>query len=101
MASVSPTTVTPFLAAGPSKTSGPLIILRHTVAGRSAGIVLRPLTRRPQVARRGVLDYLALQEMDTPRLRRRELAILLFSVLIRGADLDWYEPGDVWGKVAQ
>lgn len=33
-------------------------------------------------------------------LGRRELAVLLCSVLMRGAGLDWYEQGDTWAKVA-
>lgn len=33
-------------------------------------------------------------------LGRRELALLLFSVLLRAAGQDWYEQGDVWAKVA-
>ncbi|MGC3862312.1 methyltransferase, FxLD system [Micromonospora chersina] len=33
-------------------------------------------------------------------LGRRELAILVSSVLMRSAGLDWYEQGDVWAKVA-
>ena len=37
---------------------------------------------------------------DPPGLGRRELAILLFSVLMRAAGLDLYEQGDVWAKVA-
>ncbi|MBQ1041489.1 methyltransferase, FxLD system [Micromonospora sp. C72] len=32
-------------------------------------------------------------------LGRRELAVLLCSVLMRSAGLDWYEQGDVWAKV--
>ncbi|MCX5206720.1 methyltransferase, FxLD system [Streptomyces sp. NBC_00237] len=34
------------------------------------------------------------------RLGRRELALLLPSVAMRAAGLDWYEQGDVWAKVA-
>ncbi|MFF0659232.1 methyltransferase, FxLD system [Micromonospora tulbaghiae] len=34
-------------------------------------------------------------------LGRRELAVLLCSVLMRSAGLDWYEQGDVWAKVAE
>lgn len=32
---------------------------------------------------------------------RRELAILLCCALLHGADLDWYEQGDVWARVAE
>ncbi|MFC5835345.1 thiopeptide-type bacteriocin biosynthesis protein [Nonomuraea insulae] len=31
---------------------------------------------------------------------RRELSILLCTALLRSAGLDWYEQGDVWGRVA-
>lgn len=34
-------------------------------------------------------------------LGKRELAVLLCSVLMRSAGLDWYEQGDVWAKVAE
>lgn len=37
---------------------------------------------------------------DSAPLGRRELAVLLCSVLMRSAGLDWYEQGDVWAKVA-
>ncbi|WP_433498861.1 thiopeptide-type bacteriocin biosynthesis protein [Sphaerimonospora sp. CA-214678] len=32
--------------------------------------------------------------------RRRELSILLCTILLRSAGLDWYEQGDVWARVA-
>ncbi|MDT5025271.1 MAG: protein-L-isoaspartate(D-aspartate) O-methyltransferase, partial [Micromonosporaceae bacterium] len=52
---------------------------------------------------RNILDHLARQQAqpDTSGLGRRELVILLCSVLMRGAGLDWYEQGDVWARVAQ
>ncbi|MFF3640439.1 methyltransferase, FxLD system [Streptomyces sp. NPDC002564] len=34
-------------------------------------------------------------------LGRRETAVVLCSAMMRAAGLDWYEQGDVWGKVAQ
>ncbi|SCF28898.1 protein-L-isoaspartate(D-aspartate) O-methyltransferase [Micromonospora purpureochromogenes] len=34
-------------------------------------------------------------------LGRRESAVLLCSVLMRSAGLDWYEQGDVWAKVTE
>ncbi|MFG2153195.1 methyltransferase, FxLD system [[Kitasatospora] papulosa] len=43
---------------------------------------------------------------DLPRqqaaggLGRRELAVLLLSVAMRAAGLDWYEQGDVWARIA-
>ncbi|MGH3991220.1 MAG: thiopeptide-type bacteriocin biosynthesis protein, partial [Pseudonocardiaceae bacterium] len=33
--------------------------------------------------------------------RRRELSILLCSILMRGAGQDWYEQGDIWARVAE
>lgn len=33
--------------------------------------------------------------------RRRELALLLATELLRAAGLDWYEQGDVWARVAE
>lgn len=53
---------------------------------------------------RCILDYLDRQwaaAPGAPDLGRRELAILLFSVLLRAAGQDWYEQGDVWAKVAE
>ncbi|MEV4210165.1 methyltransferase, FxLD system [Micromonospora sp. NPDC049662] len=38
---------------------------------------------------------------ESAPLGRRELAVVLCSVLMRGAGLDWYEQGDVWAKVAE
>ncbi|MFV2104082.1 thiopeptide-type bacteriocin biosynthesis protein [Micromonospora sp. LOL_024] len=49
---------------------------------------------------RHVLDYLATTAADPTARRRRELAILLTSTLLRAAGLDWYEQGDVWHRVA-
>ncbi|RKF24704.1 methyltransferase, FxLD system [Micromonospora globbae] len=37
---------------------------------------------------------------DSATLGRRELAVLLCSVLMRSAGLDWFEQGDVWAKVS-
>ncbi|RPF39389.1 methyltransferase, FxLD system [Streptomyces sp. TLI_185] len=34
------------------------------------------------------------------RLGRRETAVLLISALMRAANLDWFEQGDVWAKAA-
>jgi protein-L-isoaspartate(D-aspartate) O-methyltransferase len=33
-------------------------------------------------------------------LGQRETTVLLFSAMLRAAGLDWFEQGDVWGKVA-
>jgi protein-L-isoaspartate(D-aspartate) O-methyltransferase len=52
---------------------------------------------------RCVLEHLAHLRTDrrrAPNLGVRELAILLPSVAMRAAGLDWYEQGDVWAKVA-
>jgi protein-L-isoaspartate(D-aspartate) O-methyltransferase len=53
---------------------------------------------------RHILDYLALAGAAAPgelRAGRREVAVLLSSVLMRGAHQDWYEQGDVWAKVTR
>ncbi|MEU8305934.1 methyltransferase, FxLD system [Actinomadura sp. NPDC048955] len=50
-----------------------------------------------------VLQHLAqsgLPRRNPPDLGRRELAVLLPSVAMRAAGLDWFEQGDVWAKVA-
>lgn len=50
---------------------------------------------------RHFLEYLARQQSGRPDpLGRRELAVLMLSVAMRAAGLDWYEQGDVWAKVA-
>ncbi|MEW1687524.1 methyltransferase, FxLD system [Streptomyces sp. NPDC091265] len=50
---------------------------------------------------RHVLDHLARQQaVGDPGLGRRELAVLLLSVAMRAAGLDWYEQGDVWARIA-
>ncbi|MGI9003311.1 MAG: thiopeptide-type bacteriocin biosynthesis protein [Pseudonocardia sp.] len=33
--------------------------------------------------------------------QRRELSVLLCSILMRGAGQDWYEQGDIWARVAE
>lgn len=33
--------------------------------------------------------------------QRRELSILLCSILMRGAAQDWYEQGDIWARVTE
>ena len=53
---------------------------------------------------RSILDHLDRQSTAAPvapDLGRHELAILLFSVLMRAAGQDWYEQSDVWSKVAE
>jgi len=48
---------------------------------------------------RNILSYLSRHGPEmTPG--RRELSILLCSVLMRGAGQDWYEQGDIWHRVA-
>ena len=44
--------------------------------------------------------HLLLDLSPATTLGRRELAVLLCSVLMRGAGLDWYEQGDTWAKIA-
>jgi thiopeptide-type bacteriocin biosynthesis protein len=46
----------------------------------------------------GVLDYL---RHDSPGLGRRELSVLLLSGLMRAAELDTFECGDVFDRVAR
>lgn len=46
------------------------------------------------------LGVLELAAADGTGLGRRELSVLLCSALMRGADLEWYERGDVWDRVA-
>ncbi|WP_328973914.1 thiopeptide-type bacteriocin biosynthesis protein [Streptomyces sp. NBC_00239] len=45
---------------------------------------------------RDLVNYL-LKEDD----RRREMSLLLCSLLMRSAGLDWYEQGDVWARVSE
>ncbi|WP_433234829.1 methyltransferase, FxLD system [Actinomadura nitritigenes] len=49
---------------------------------------------------RYILEYLARRRTGTHGLRARELGILLGTVMMRGANQDWYEQGDVWARVA-
>jgi protein-L-isoaspartate(D-aspartate) O-methyltransferase len=50
---------------------------------------------------RGILDHLARRRAAVTReLRAREIGVLLFCVLMRSAELDWFEQGDVWARVA-
>jgi len=35
-----------------------------------------------------------------PALGQREISVMLCSVMLRAAGLDWYEQGDVWAKIA-
>lgn len=46
----------------------------------------------------GVLDYV---RAPTPHIGRRELSIMLLHALLHGAELDWFERGDVFHRVAQ
>ncbi|MET8139885.1 thiopeptide-type bacteriocin biosynthesis protein [Sphaerisporangium sp. NPDC005288] len=46
----------------------------------------------------GVLDY---ARQNAPDLGRRELSILLVNALLQAADLDWFERGDVFARVAK
>jgi thiopeptide-type bacteriocin biosynthesis protein len=42
-----------------------------------------------------------LAHVSSGRDQRRELTILLCSVLMRAAGQDWYEQGDIWARVAE
>ncbi|QDY79132.1 thiopeptide-type bacteriocin biosynthesis protein [Streptomyces qinzhouensis] len=48
---------------------------------------------------RGLLTYLRDGDQDAGG-HRREISLLLCSILMRTAGLDWYEQGDVWARVA-
>ncbi len=53
---------------------------------------------------RHILAYLNSNRATTSGGRsdqRRELSILLCSILMRGAGQDWYEQGDIWARVAE
>ena len=53
---------------------------------------------------RHILAYLGSDRATTSGGRsdqRRELSILLCSILMRGAGQDWYEQGDIWARVAK
>ncbi|MDX3587288.1 methyltransferase, FxLD system [Streptomyces europaeiscabiei] len=43
--------------------------------------------------------HLLTHKLSPMHLGRRETAVLLASVMMRGAGLDWFEQGDVWAKV--
>ncbi|ANW19636.1 thiopeptide-type bacteriocin biosynthesis protein [Streptomyces clavuligerus] len=47
---------------------------------------------------RGLLTHL--RDDEAAGGHRREISLLLCSTLMRAADLDWYEQGDVWARVA-
>jgi thiopeptide-type bacteriocin biosynthesis protein len=48
---------------------------------------------------RGLLAYLQ-GEDGAASGHRREMSLMLCSILMRSASLDWYEQGDVWARVA-
>ncbi|MGH3926514.1 MAG: thiopeptide-type bacteriocin biosynthesis protein, partial [Pseudonocardiaceae bacterium] len=52
---------------------------------------------------RHILAYLGNDRATTAGCgdRRRELSILLCSILMRGAGQDWYEQGDIWARVVE
>ncbi|RCG22456.1 methyltransferase, FxLD system [Sphaerisporangium album] len=73
----------------------------HAFGGSAAMRAAHDLFARDSL---NILGYLGRQRAvppGTPCLGRREVGILLCSVLMRGARQDWYEQGDVWAKVAQ
>jgi thiopeptide-type bacteriocin biosynthesis protein len=52
---------------------------------------------------RHILAYLASDRATTTGAedQRRELSILLCSILMRSAQQDWHEQGDIWARVAE
>jgi thiopeptide-type bacteriocin biosynthesis protein len=52
---------------------------------------------------RHILGYVRRTLPPAPAIRdsRRELTVLLCSALMRAADQDWYEQGDIWARVSQ
>jgi thiopeptide-type bacteriocin biosynthesis protein len=51
---------------------------------------------------RHILGYLGRERANSGRSdQRRELSLLLCSILMRGAVQDWYEQGDIWARVAE
>lgn len=57
-----------------------------------------------QADSRRILAYLGSDRATTSGSRsdqRRELSILLCSILMRSAGQDWYEQGDIWARVAE
>lgn len=47
------------------------------------------------------VNYFALGASPAASPGRREISILLISLMLRAARLDWYEQGDVWARVAE
>ena len=47
------------------------------------------------------VSYFALGASPATSPGRREISILLISLMLRAARLDWYEQGDVWARVAE
>ncbi|TQM01612.1 methyltransferase, FxLD system [Pseudonocardia kunmingensis] len=73
----------------------------HAFGGAAGMDIAHELFHRDS---RHLLNHLARQQAaapDMPGLGRRELAILLSSILFRNAGQDWYEQGDVWARVTQ
>jgi thiopeptide-type bacteriocin biosynthesis protein len=50
---------------------------------------------------RHILAYLASDRATDAADQRRELSILLCSILMRSARQDWHEQGDIWARVAE
>ncbi|QHC26381.1 thiopeptide-type bacteriocin biosynthesis protein [Streptomyces sp. GS7] len=67
----------------------------HAFGGAEAMMVAHRLFHRDS---RGLLTYLQ-HEDGTARGHRREMSLMLCSILMRSAGLDWYEQGDVWARV--
>jgi protein-L-isoaspartate(D-aspartate) O-methyltransferase len=45
-------------------------------------------------------EFLRTRDSASAAVGQRETTVLLFSAMLRAAGLDWFEQGDVWGKVA-
>ena len=67
---------------------------------------LKPLTVKSLLMAYGITDpgeidaFLSLARDEAPGDHRRELGLLLGTVLMRAAGQDWYEQGDIWTQVA-
>ncbi len=70
----------------------------HAFGGADAMVVAHRLFHHDS---RCFLEYLCRPRAGAPPVGRRELSILLCSVLMRAAGQDWYEQGDIWAQVAK
>lgn len=68
----------------------------HAFGGAEAMAAAHRLFHRDS---RGLLTYLQCEDGAAGG-HRREMSLMLCSILMRSAGLDWYEQGDVWARVA-